>query len=467
MMAQAATVPFSHSPLRAEFQHQSPDAFAQLCQEYDRLWTQEGVWPRIEFPAPGPFKVFTPKMFICLSWSRGMRLMEEGVVDEQDLRALQPLVPKGTTNRVLQFIMVARNGFLSKLLTGRGVPFQYPHLVELANYFSFTMPPGERHDAVRAVYAAPVTGEKIKTLDYEGTLAEGAGRYLDGLLAEQAAAGGFASDIALSIGRGTVVAAMAALFGLPFSLLDRIIDLSRGMDNLTILRPAHKQLQQAEETLAEACALLEEASRQGALAPGRILAREYERLVGGGAYTRAQWAYLATMLIRVSMENQIDSLNLLLKRFAALSEEEKAGLRNGGDLKQFLRSTLLADPPVGFIIRKLPRAYTLDTPAAGKRLRLPAGSFVVFVPRLLQSPILSDNCGQYLLSFGYGKNQVCPGRAQGLLTVEVCAREILVKRSLDIELAGEPHMLADNAFFRRIVSAPGRVTHLAQGTAGH
>jgi cytochrome P450 len=456
MMARPATIPFADSPLQSRFQHMDSSEFDSICQSYDQLWNQEGIWPRIDFPVPQPFKRLAPKMYLCLSWSRGVRLMEEGTVDENDLRALQPLVPIGTRNRLLQFIMVANSGFLSRFLTDHGVPFQYPHLVELAQYFSFTMPPGQQHDAMRAIYAAPVTRDKIKQFDYEGTLAFGAGRYLDSLRLR----GSLTTDIALTVGRRTVVAAMAELLGVQGSLLDTIINLARGMDNLTILRPSHQQLQEAEDMLSQACALIEETSKNKEIRSDRILAREYERLVERGPYTLAQWAYIATMLIRVSMENQIDSLNLVLRRFATLSPQERTAVRSREGLKQFVHSTLRVDPPVGFIIRKLPRAYALQTPIPLKQLCLPAGSFVVFVPRLLQSPVMSDNCGDYLLSFGYGRNQVCPGRAQGLLTVEVCARQILLERGWDIELDGEPQLLVDNAFFRRITSAPGRVTTL-------
>jgi hypothetical protein len=115
------------------------------------------------------------------------------------------------------------------------------------------------------------------------------------------------------------------------------------------------------------------------------------------------------------------------------------------------------DPPIGFILRKLIKAYTFDTPVAGKKLHLPAGSFVLFVPRLLQSSLLDDNCGDYLLTFGHGRDKVCPGRLQGLLTVTVCCREIF--KRFDLEYSGQ-QLTADNAFFRRIVTAPGKVTIL-------
>lgn len=185
--------------------------------------------------------------------------------------------------------------------------------------------------------------------------------------------------------------------------------------------------------------------------------REYRRCVSDGPYTRGQWAYIALMLIRVSIENQIDALNFVLRRFACLQEEERAALRATGAAEDFTRQTMRADPPVGFILRWLPRTSTFDTPVPGKQLRLAKGSFVMFVPRLLQSEQLVDNCGDYLLTFGYGRAQVCPGRQLGLLTVSTCSREIF--RRFDLTFT-ERARTSENAFFRRILSSPGVVTVL-------
>ena len=453
-----ATVPYAQSPLTASFQHMEADDFAQTAQAYNRLWVETGRFPRIAFPIPGPFRRFGPQMFICTSWSLAKTLMQEGTVDEHDPRSLQVLVPQGTTNRVLQFVMTAREGALSRLLVRWGIPYQYPHLALLNNDFlSFVMAAGVKHDIIRAVYATPADSEHIRTLNYEGLLAEGAARYLDDLRARYLTEGSFSTDIAITIGRATVNAAMAQLFGLPPGLLSRLVDLSRFMDQTVIPRAPHRQLQEADQAVAQACALLEAAVERNELAPEGMLMREYRRLVSDGHYTRSQWVYIALMLIRVSIENQIDSVNRLLTRFAGLPEEEQAALRGSGSVEGFTHQTMRVDPPVGFVLRWLPRTFTFETPVPGKQLVLPQGSFVLFVPRLLQSDQLVDNCGDYLLTFGYGRDQVCPGRQLGLLTVSTCSREIF--RRFDLTFTEQPQM-ADSAFFRRIDSAPGVVTVL-------
>jgi hypothetical protein len=459
-MAQSATVPFAQSPLSADFQHMDASEFAQICQAYNRLWLQEGTFPQIELPAPGPFKGSGPKMYICTSWSPiGKTLLQEGAADDSAILGPLVLVPKGTTNRFLQSVMAAGNGALSKFLIQLGAPYQYPHFAELTHeYSAFSIPAGLKHDTLREIYAFSASAEKIRTCNYQEMLAEGAVSYLEDLRARHLAGGSFSTDIALTIGRGTVSAAMANLFGLPLESLNKLVDLSRFMDDTLNLRPSHQQLQEADTASAQACTLLEEAIKNEALSRKGILTQEYKRLVTDGSYARRQWAYIALMLIRVSIETQIDSVNLNCRRFASLLEEEKQALREQGSVELFTHETMRIDPPIGFITRKLSRAYTFDTPVVGKKLHLPAGSFVLLVPRLLQSHLLADNCGDYLLTFGYGRNKVCPGRMQGILTVTVCSQEIF--KRFDLAYSGPPHT-ADNAFFRRIVTAPGKVTILA------
>lgn len=455
---QVATVPLARSPLDASFQHLEEDAFARIARDYNQLWAQEGRFPQIAFPIPRPFRRFGPQMFICVSWPLiGKTLMQEGTVDEHDPRSLQTLVPRGTTHRVAQFVMTAWKGSLSRLLIRGGIPYQYPHLSVLTtDFLSFVMT-GAKHDTIRAVYATPADSEHIRTLNYEGLLAEGAARYLDDLRARNLSEGRFSTDIAVEIGRATVTAAMAQLFGLSPGLLGRIVDLSRFMDQTVIPRASHRQLQEADQAVAQACALLETAVERGELSPDGMLAREYQRLVTTGHYSRPQWAYIALMLIRVSIENQIDSVNRWLTRFAGLLEAERAALRGSGSIEEFTRQTMRVDPPVGFVMRWLPRAFTFETPVPGKQLVPPQGSFVLFVPRLLQSDQLDENCGEYLLTFGSGRNMVCPGRQLGLLTISTCCREII--RRFDLIITQRPTM-AENAFFRRILSCPGEVAIL-------
>ena len=471
-----ATVPYTQSPLTASFQHMEEGDFAQTAQAYNRLWVETGRFPRIAFPIPGPFQRFGPQMYICTSWPRiGKTLMQEGTVDEHDSRSLQVLVPRWTTSRLVQYMMnmpvidasrteslvqfflTTRNGALSKFCIRRGVPYQYPHLAELNNeYLSFVMPAGEKHDTMRAVYAAPADAECIRALNYKELLTQGAARYLDDLRTRYLPEGQFSTDIAL-IGRATVTAAMAQLFGLPQELLTRLVALSRHMDNTVIPRASHRQLQEADQAVAHACALLETAAERSDLAPDGMLMREYQRLVTGGPYTREQWTYICLMLIRVSIANQTDAVNLVLRRFAGLPEEARTALRETGSLEEFTRQVMREDPPVGFVMRWLPKAYSFTTPVAGKKLLLPRGSFVLFVPRLLQSEQLVDNSGDYLLTFGYGRDMVCPGRQLGLLTISTCCREII--RRFDLTVTQRPRT-AENAFFRRILSCPGEVAIL-------
>ena len=316
-----ATVPLARSPLNASFQQMGDDEFAREARDYNRLWTQEGRFPQIAFPIPGPFRRFGPQMFICTSWSLiGKTLMQEGTVDEHDPRSLQVLVPQGTTHMLAQFLMIAWNGALSRLLIRGGIPYQYPHLTRLTNDFlSFVMPAGEKHHTIRGLYAAPADAEHIRSRNYE--------------------------------------------------------------------------------------------------------------------------------------------------RFAGLPLEERAALRGSGSVEEFTRQVMRADPPVGFVMRWLPRTFTFATPVPGRKLVLPQGSFVLFVPRLLQSDQLDDHCGDYLLTFGYGRDMVCPGRQLVLLTITICLREIISR--FDLTLHGQPRT-AENAFFRRILSSPGEVAVLdrvAQGPA--
>jgi cytochrome P450 len=464
---QGATVPLARSPLDASFQHMEDDELAREARAYNRLWVQEGRFPQIAFPIPGPFKRCGPQMCICTSWPRiGKTLMQEGAVDEHDPRSLQVLVPAGTRHQLAQFLMIAWEGALSRLLIRGGVPCQYPHLARLnTDFLSFVIPTGEKHDAIRAVYAAPADSEHIRRLNYEGQLAAGAAQYLDDLRARHQATEHFSTDVALTIGRATVTAAMARLFGLPQELLGRLVDLSRHMDNTVIPRASHRQLQEADQAVAQACALVAAAIEQTDLVAEGVLAQEYRRLVTEGTYTPEQWAYIALMLIRVSIENQTDAVNLVLRRFAGLGKEARAALRGSGPVEEFTRQTMRVDPPVGFVMRWLPRTFTFETPVQGKKLVLPRGSFVLFVPRLLQSDQLDDNCGDYLLTFGYGRDMVCPGRQLGMLTVSICCREIFSR--FDLTLHERPRT-AENAFFRRILSGPGEVAILdrvAQGPA--
>ena len=95
-MTQSTPIPFTQSPFSANFQHMDSNEFAKICQTYNRSWTQEGLFPYIELPAAGPFKEFVPKMYICTSWSAvGKTLLQEGTIDEGDIRDLSVLVPKG------------------------------------------------------------------------------------------------------------------------------------------------------------------------------------------------------------------------------------------------------------------------------------------------------------------------------------------------------------------------------------
>jgi len=452
---QIATVPLAQSPLSAGYQHLEASEFAQVCQAYEGLWRQEGKFPLIVFPVPGPLRFLIPPMHICTDWSVGKTLLQEGTVDEHDPRSLQMLAPRGTANRGMQFVMAAFGGALGKLLLRHGAAYQYPHLAELTNdYLSFVMPAGPKHARLRETYAYPADAARLKTLGYERLLGEGASAYLDGLRVRHAAT--FDTDIAPTIGRGTVIAAMAHLFGLSPALLDTLLELSRAIDNVLAVRAAHQMLKEADDALGQACALLEQAALSGELAPDGVLSQEYARLVGPGGYTSRQWSFVGLMLLRVSMENQIDALNLVVRRFAGLSDAEQQALREaGGD--QFVRETLRCEPPVGFVLRWLPKAYAFDTPVPGKKLLLPKGSFVLFVPRLLQSPLLSGNCGTYLLTFGYGPDRVCPGMNLGVGTIAVCAREIMCRCSFTYPTQ---QTLSENPFFRRILSAPGKVTIL-------
>lgn len=444
------TVAYKESPLAAKFQHLPEGDFGALASRYEQIYLTYGQYPQIvDFPGV-PLRRLEPKVYVCTNWSDAAGengLLQIGDVDQNDLRALQMVVPKGTIIKPLQLLMTAKGGALSNKFRSWGVPPEYPHLESLFRDIPFVTPRGEKHDEQYEDHAFSALPAEIRRGHYADLLAQGAGVFLDGMVKQVDEEGVLRGDLAV-IGKDTVLSAMAELFGIPLNDLHALYAYAKKIDHSLKVLPPPRELKEADMAVASSTDMISRIIEADGLNHDRMLYKEMSRMFEKGKNRQEVYNFLL-MHMRVSEENPIDLFNLAVRDLSHMDEETRN--RQIARMPDFVSDLLIKEPPVGFILRYYKEDVTLNAPG-DRTFTIPKGSTVVFSPRLLASEELTYNSGNNITTFGGGDRE-CPGQKVGRL-IAVRSLQQLYKRFSVIEYPDEVET-DKSPFFRRILHAYG------------